>query len=191
MLLSMPTTQTLSSSRRQKSRRKRPRLLTSHSLDTSHQFEGTVRPRGGGGGVAIWIRADLVFTELECIDTGGNEILWVRLKTAAGPSIGVCAVYRSGSSADGDISALNSISSGIDDARQCCQNIIVAGDLNVHNREWLGSSRTSPAGEAAEDLCYHHCLDQHVHEPTRGNKYPRPHNVRYPREASSQLSIHL
>ena len=62
-----------------------------------------------GGGVAIWIRADLAFTELECIDTGGNEILWVRLKTAAGPSIGVCAVYRSGSSADGDISALNSI----------------------------------------------------------------------------------
>ena len=122
-----------------------------------------------GGGIAIWIRTDLAFTELECIDTGGNEILWVRLKTAAGPSIGVCAVYRSGSSADGDISALNSISSGIDDARQCCQNIIVAGDLNVHNREWLGSSGTSPAGEAAEDLCYHHCLDQHVHEPTRGN----------------------
>ena len=34
-LLSMPTTPTLSSSRRQKSRRTRPRLLTSHSLDTS------------------------------------------------------------------------------------------------------------------------------------------------------------
>ena len=59
-------------------------------------------------------------------------------------------------------------STRIDNAKITCSRVIVAGDFNVHNTAWLGSTRTTVAGEAAEDLCYLHGLEQHVQEPTRG-----------------------
>ena len=63
---------------------------------------------------------------------------------------------------------LDAIDAGIDNAKTTCSRIIVAGDFNVHNAAWLGSTRTPVAGEAAEDLCYLHGLEQHVQEPHRG-----------------------
>ena len=46
--------------------------------------------------------------------------------------------------------------------------VILAGDFNVHNQDWLQSSRTTRAGEYAEDMCHMYGLEQLVHEPTRG-----------------------
>ena len=46
--------------------------------------------------------------------------------------------------------------------------IILTGDFNVHHKAWLGSSKTSKAGEELEDLCSSYGLSQHVHFPTRG-----------------------
>ena len=69
---------------------------------------------------------------------------------------------------DTDTTLLDAIDAGIDNAKITCSRIIVAGYINVHNAAWLGSTRTTVAGEAAEDLCYLHCLEQHVQDPTRG-----------------------
>ena len=50
-------------------------------------------------------------------------------------------------------------------------NIFLAGDFNVHSESWLGSSKTTRAGEYLEELCAAHGLHQHVEMATRGN-YP-------------------
>ena len=47
-------------------------------------------------------------------------------------------------------------------------NLLVAGDFNVHNESWLGSSKTTLAGEYLEEVSAAHNLEQHVHCATRG-----------------------
>ena len=57
----------------------------------------------------------------------------------------------------------------MDTARSEGSRIILAWDFNVHNRQWLNSTRTTVAGEYAEDMCILHGLEQHVTMPARGN----------------------
>ena len=61
------------------------------------------------------------------------------------------------------------LESVMDTARSEGSRIILAGDFNIHNRQWLNSTRTTVAGEYAEDMCILHGLEQHVTMPTRGN----------------------
>ena len=81
----------------------------------------------------------------------------------------ICAVYRSGSSTATDVELFEYLESVMDTARSEESRIILAGDFNVHNRQWLNSTRTTVAGEYAEDMCILHGLEQHVTMPTRGN----------------------
>ena len=39
----------------------------------------------------------------------------------------------------------------------------------MHNATWIRSTKTTPAGEALEDVCAVHLLAQHVADSTRGN----------------------
>ena len=52
--------------------------------------------------------------------------------------------------------------------RQHGKHMILAGDFNVHSTSWLGSSRTTIAGEFLEEISATNCLVQHVTQPTRG-----------------------
>ena len=54
-------------------------------------------------------------------------------------------------------------------ARRSGQQLVLAGDFNVHHVLWLGSTNTTPAGELAEKMCYIRGLEQHVTTPTRGS----------------------
>lgn len=121
-----------------------------------------------GGGVAIWVRSGIPHQELN-IDNSSQELIWVSVTTSSGNRLGLCGAYRPGTSADTDIDLFTAMEAGIDRVRQTCSHVILAGDFNVHNTPWLGSSRTTLAGETAEDMCYLHNLQQHVSEPTRGN----------------------
>ena len=78
----------------------------------------------------------------------------------------ICAVYRSGST---DVKLFEYVESVMDTVRSEGSRIILAGDFNVHNRQWLNSTRTTVAGEYAEDMCILHGLEQHVTMPTRRN----------------------
>jgi len=123
---------------------------------------------GQGGGVAVWIRSSLVYRQLDMIPTDGEDLVWFSLRLQCGASVAVCAVYRSGSCSPTDTRMLDVLERGINIARQHCTYTILAGDFNVHNEEWLGSTKTTPVGEATEDFCYLYGLDQHVRQPTRG-----------------------
>ena len=103
------------------------------------------------------------------ITCGDLEVIWLTVQLQTGCRVTMCAAYWPGSCADHDISILEHIDSTIDRVRQQGAKLVIAGDFNVHNNSWLQSSRTSLAGEAAEDMCAQHGLTQHVAEPTRGN----------------------
>ena len=54
----------------------------------------------------------------------------------------------------------------LDKVRNHGTHTILAGDFNLHNREWLESERTLPAGEHVEIICVSHRLTQLVNQST-------------------------
>ena len=121
-----------------------------------------------GGGVAVWIKDDIAYEHLTMLDCGNHEILWLSINLAAQKKLVLGAIYRPGSASGQDISLLEYLDANLDSVRHLGSNIILAGDFNVHNEPWLGSSKTTPAGEYMEELCAAHGLTQHVESATRG-----------------------
>ena len=76
-------------------------------------------------------------------------------------------MYQSGSSGDSDVSLLGYLDHCLDAVPPSAQ-VILAGDFNVHNTEWLGSTKTTTAGQRFEEICATHGLIQRVDQPTRG-----------------------
>ena len=85
----------------------------------------------------------------------------------------IYAVYKSGSCAGNDTELLGYLDCELYTARRFGQQLVVAGDFNVHNVLWLGSTKITPAGELAEKMCYIHGLEQHITTPTRGSNILR------------------
>ena len=56
--------------------------------------------------------------------------------------------------------------------RQHGSSLVLLGDFNVRSEDWLGSSKTTRAGDYLEEICATHHLSQHVREPTRGKNVP-------------------
>ena len=113
------------------------------------------------------LRSGLAYRHLEQVSCGDLEVIWITVQLQSGDNVVVRVAYRPGSCSDSDISMIEHNDSTIDKVRQKGSNIIIAGDFNVHNRAWLHSTRTSVAGEAAEDMGALHGLTQHVLEPDR------------------------
>ena len=149
---------------------------TKMTIDKVTQAEATIPgyappircDRTAHGGGAICVKAGVLYKELD-IDHGTQEIIWISIATNHNTRLGLCAAYCPGSCAHNDISMFDQIEAGIETARQSCSNIIFAGDCNVYNEDWLGSSHTTIAGETAEDMCYQQHFQQHVNDATRGH----------------------
>ena len=122
-----------------------------------------------GGGIGVWVKSTLAVKSIDTLDPGSHEVLWLSLHMAAGEDIVLGAVYRPGSSADNDISLLEYLDKTIDQARKLGTSIILTGDFNVHSESWLGSCKTTKAGDFLEDISTAHGLTQYVKEPTRGH----------------------
>ena len=122
-----------------------------------------------GGGVAVWVKEELAYEHLPMLDRGNHEIVWLSIHLQACRKLVLGAVYRPGSASGHDISLLEHLDSSLDDARRYGSNILLTGDFNVHSEAWLGSTKTTPAGEYMEELCAAHGLRQHVQCPTRGD----------------------
>ena len=122
-----------------------------------------------GGGVAIWVKSSLPSMLIPELMSPAHEIIWVSLQLAPGLRTVLGAVYRPGSCAPGDLTLIDHLDNILPEARHQGSHIILAGDFNVHNRAWLNSSKSTPAGEALEDTCVAHLLVQHVTVPTRGD----------------------
>ena len=122
-----------------------------------------------GGGVAVWVKDDLAYEHLSRIDCNNHELIWLAINLHGRKKLVVGALYRPGSAPGHDTSLLEHLDTCLDLARSHGSNILLAGDFNVHNEAWLGSSKTTPAGEYLEELCASHGLHQHVQVATRGN----------------------
>ena len=123
----------------------------------------------GFGGVGIWARSSLAVSRLDFPSSVDHELLWLSIKTQGDGRLVVGAVYRPGSSAENDVPLIEHFRD------QCLANltrhntrVLLAGDFNVHNTDWLGSTKTTLAGEYLEDVCSSHGLTQHANQPTRG-----------------------
>ena len=121
-----------------------------------------------GGGVAVWVKANLVYEHLSMIDCGNHEIIWLTVNLQCRKKMVIGALYRPGSASGYDVSLLQHLDSCLDATRSYGSSILLAGDFNVHNENWLGSSKTTRAGEYLEELCAAHGLHQHVETATRG-----------------------
>ena len=122
-----------------------------------------------GGGVAVWVRNDLAAIELGMVPRDNQEIIWFTVRLRCGRTAVVAALYRPGSAPEGDTSLMEYLDRTLNAARCHGTQLILAGDFNVHSTDWLHSTKTTPAGEAMEELSAAHHLTQHVLEPTRGN----------------------
>ena len=142
--------------------------LTESAIDGFHAPLRLDRT-GQGGGVAVWIKEDLAYEHLSAIDCGPHEIIWLSIKLKSKEKLVIGALYRPGSLSGHDVSLLEYLDNQLDTVRRHGSNILLAGDFNVHSASWLGSTKTTPAGEYTEELCTVHGLQQHVHCATRGS----------------------
>ena len=115
-----------------------------------------------GGGVAVWVNEELSYEHLSTINCCNHELLWLAINLHGRKKLVVGALYRPGSAPGHDTSLLEHLDACLDHARSHGSNIILAGDFNVHNESWIGSSKTTRAGEYLEELCAAHGLHQHV-----------------------------
>ena len=122
-----------------------------------------------GGGVAVWVKEELSYEHLSTINCCNHELLWLAINLHGRKKLVVGALYRPGSAPGHDTSLLEHLDACLDHARSHGSNIVLAGDFNVHNESWIGSSKTTRAGEYLEELCAAHGLHQHVEMATRGN----------------------
>lgn len=122
-----------------------------------------------GGGVAVWIRSGLAYQHLDHINCYDHEVIWFSIILHNSRKVVFCAAYRPGSCSESDLRLWEYLDGAMDQARACGKHIVIAGDFNVHNKSWLGSTKTTRAGEVAEEFCASHGLNQHVSMPTRGN----------------------
>ena len=89
--------------------------------------------------VANYLKSDLALKHLQHIHTANHEVIWLSVTLRSGKQIVICAVYRPGSAADSDVRLIEYLDSKIDQARTFGSQIIIAGDFNVHSRQWLNS----------------------------------------------------
>ena len=109
-----------------------------------------------GGGIAVYVRDNLVFKrriEFECRDL---ENLWIELCTCYGKLI-ICTAYRPPGFSD----FWNQFELNIESVKDVCDdpNILILGDLNA--------DFNVPSGQKLRELCQLHNLVIHITEPTR------------------------
>lgn len=121
-----------------------------------------------GGGVSVWVKSNLAVVHHDTIPTDGHEIVWISVGAKPEERFVLGAVYRPGSCRESDTSLFEYLDNVADEVRGLGSHMVLAGDFNVHNSAWLGSRKTTTAGEALEEFSVLHHLQQHVQEPTRG-----------------------
>ena len=122
------------------------------------------------GGVCIFVRSDCRASRLSHFDVSCRDfqILWIKLHIDNSCCV-VGMVYRSPhcSSDDRFFSMLNDV---VESSLSSTPNaeIVLMGDFNVHNSDWLPSSRiTDSAGSELERFCVLNNFEQLVKGPTR------------------------
>ena len=131
-----------------------------------------------GGGVAVWLKAGLCFRHLDTVPCHDFEVTWLLIETCDHHKIVFCALYRSGSSSESDISIMEYLEETLLAVRHLSDYVLITGDFNVHNTAWLGSTKTTVTGEALGlvrlALPHPTCLRTNPKEQHTGLSYIRP-----------------
>ena len=118
----------------------------------------------------MWVASHLNPVALPSLQSKSHELLFVKA-TIDGKLFHVCVAYRPPSADSSVCTSLNTAFTKILSKNN--SNLILVGDLNPHNFDWLGSRdgiqglpKTEPFGSALENLCEDHGLSQMVDFPT-------------------------
>ena len=120
------------------------------------------------GGTCAFVRSDVVCCRMPNLESSPFDTLWLK-SSVSNTQIFMCCLYRSPNDQNHVqffsylAAQIDSISSTYPDSQ-----IILLGDFNVHNSDWLRySGMTNAAGREAEAFAISHDLSQLVTFPTR------------------------
>ena len=97
----------------------------------------------------------MFFRQLGTISCDAHEVVLVVVDTKDGGKTAICTVYQLGSCSGTDTGIIDYVDSKLEEVRYNADTVILAGVFT-----WLGSMKTTLAGEALEDICALHCLEQ-------------------------------
>ena len=136
---------------------------TNHLLCPGYELLTSFRLHGG---VCAYVRNNLSCTRLPDLESGKRDIMWLKLINKSSTKF-FCCIYRSPS--DSSYNELfDFLSAKIDFiiSQFPTAEVTILGDFNVHNTEWLGSTKTDPQGRAAENFAISNSLTNLVSQPT-------------------------
>ncbi|XP_063540969.1 uncharacterized protein LOC134749894 [Cydia strobilella] len=138
---------------------------TSYLSYPGYGLEHSFSPRAG---VCVYVRDDISFRRLNNLEGRDLSTLWLRIDNDHHPRVYSC-LYRSHSGDAETDRLIEQIQTAADSVQQQIPSaeIIVLGDFNAHNAEWLGSSKTDHAGRSVYNFALAYGLTQLVTAPTR------------------------
>ena len=122
-------------------------------------------------GVCAFIRSDVQILNLKQFDLSnpGFQLFWLKISLPHATKY-ICTLYRSPNSNNHEL-LFDHLSKSIETItlQSPRSAIIVLGDFNIHNSDWLSHSSnvTNPAGREAEAFAIFNYLRQVISEPTR------------------------
>ena len=118
------------------------------------------------GGIALFAKDNFAENIVHIGDSPTDERSWHIIHCDCGPVL-LCLWYRPPNK--GEIESIQRFERELDTYSRDTVAVMVIGDMNVHNIEWLKHSNgSSPEGTELEAVCCTHGLKQHVKHPTRG-----------------------
>lgn len=116
------------------------------------------------GGVCAYLRHDVSCIRASHLESG-PDTLWLKVTLKSSTKF-ICCVYRSPND-NSFREFFESLSGKIDTilSNYPSSEVIVLGDFNVHNKEWLGSAKTDPQGRVAEAFALSNDVTNIIHEP--------------------------
>ena len=118
------------------------------------------------GGIALFAKDNFAENVVHIGDSPVDERSWHIVHCDCGPVL-LCLWYRPPHK--GEIESVQRFERELETYSRDTVAVIVIGDMNVHNVEWLKHSNgPSPEGTELETVCCTHGIKQHVKHPTRG-----------------------
>ena len=102
-----------------------------------------------GGGILVYVDTKLAPRVTFMGESQEADRVWVMLHSSQGPYL-LGAWYRA-PSAQVD-ATVTSLRDELEQHRPSALGTLLVGDMNVHHTRWLGSSCTTPAGEALRGI---------------------------------------
>ena len=143
-------------------------VLSPHFKCAGYELFSSFFPNGG---VSAFIRFDVQTLHLKEFDLSNPslQLFWLKISLPYATKY-ICTLYRSPNSNNHEL-LFDHLSKSIETItlQSPRSEILVLGDFNIHNSDWLSysSNVTSPAGREAEAFAIVNDLTQVISEPTR------------------------